>query len=85
MPCWYNLADLPAPDMSLVKACKRIVDECQPRYWIIENVRGAVPFFEPLLGKPAGIFRPYFLWGHFPNIGLPYNNPLQPNGYPSVF
>lgn len=71
MPCWYNPAELPAPDMSLVKACKRIIDECQPRYWIIENVRGAVPFFEPLLGKPASIFRPYFLWGHFPNIGKP--------------
>jgi len=71
MPCWYDPAELPNPDMSIVRACKRIVDETNPRFWIIENVRGAVPFFEPLLGKPAAIFRPYFLWGYFPDLGKP--------------
>ena len=69
MPCWYPPETLPPPDMSLVIACKRIVDECNPRYWIIENVRGAVPFFAPILGKPTEVHRPYFLWGHFPPLG----------------
>ena len=69
MPCWYPPASLAQPDMSLVIACKRIIDECNPRYWIIENVRGAVPFFAPLLGVPAAVYRPYFLWGHFPPLG----------------
>ena len=70
MPCWYPPAALPAPDMSLVLASKRIIDECKPRYWVIENVRGAVPFFESVLGRPSLVLSPYFLWGHFPNVGV---------------
>lgn len=69
MPCWYDPAALPQPDMSLVVACKRIISECNPRFWIIENVRGAVPFFVPLLGAPTEVHRPYFLWGYFPPLG----------------
>ncbi len=69
MPCWYDPASLPPPDMTLVVACKRIIDECHPQFWIIENVRGAVSFFVPLLGPPAEMHRPYFLWGHFPLLG----------------
>lgn len=69
MPCWYPPATLPDPDMGVLLACKRIIDECNPRYWIIENVRGAVPFFAPVLGAPTAVYRPYFLWGHFPPLG----------------
>jgi hypothetical protein len=69
MPCWYNINELPEPDMSLVIACKRIIDECNPRFWIIENVRGAAKFFEPVLGAPAEVYRPYYLWGKFPHLG----------------
>lgn len=69
MPCWYDPQQLPEPDMSIVEACLRIINQAKPRYWIIENVRGAVPFFEPLLGKPTFVARPYFLWGHFPMLG----------------
>ena len=68
MPCFYDVDTLPPPDMSLVIACKRIIDECRPTYWIIENVRGAVPFFDPLLGYPR-VWNPYYLWGHFPPLG----------------
>lgn len=53
------------PDMSVYIACKRIIAESQPRYWIIENVKGAVPYF----GKPAAIVGPYYLWGFFPPLG----------------
>lgn len=54
------------PDLSIVNACKRIVAECKPRYWILENVRGAVRW----LGKPSAIIGPFYLWGVFPDIGL---------------
>src|SRR5574341_1069536 len=27
-----------APDMSIVLACKRVIEETQPRFWVIENV-----------------------------------------------
>lgn len=51
-----------APDLSIVEGCQRIIRECNPRYWIIENTRGAVPY----LGKPASVLNPYYLWGFFP-------------------
>jgi hypothetical protein len=56
------------PDMSIMLACKRIIDEVQPRYWVIENVKGAVRWFEPILGRPSYICNPYYLWGSFPSI-----------------
>lgn len=57
------------PDLEIVRACKRIIDEARPKYWIIENVRGAVPFFRDLLGTPALIVGPFYLWGFIPPIG----------------
>jgi hypothetical protein len=78
MPCWFPPTTLPKPDMNLVIACKRIIDECNPRFWIIENVRGAVPFFTPLLGAPAEVHSPYFLWGHFPPLGNVKRNTFGP-------
>ncbi len=50
------------PDLSIYEACKRLIAQIHPRYWIIENTRGAVPYF----GPPAAIFYPYYLWGQFP-------------------
>lgn len=58
-----------APDLSIVQACKRIIDQVKPRYWVIENVKGAVKWFEPILGRPAYVSNPYYLWGSFPDIG----------------
>ena len=55
------------PDMEPLQAAKRIIDEVQPKYWVIENVRGAIPHFEELLGKPRQIIKErWFLWGNFP-------------------
>jgi hypothetical protein len=56
----------PAPDVGLMLAAKRIIEEAKPRYWVIENVRGARPFFEPILGAPRKITGSRVLWGHFP-------------------
>lgn len=60
-----------APDMSIVLGCKRIIDECNPRYWVIENVRGAAKYFLPYFGEPAFRYGPFFLWGRFPPLGKP--------------
>ena len=57
-----------APDMSIVQAARRLIDEIQPRYWAVENVRGAVRFFAPLFGQPRLIVGPFFLWGNFPPL-----------------
>jgi len=53
------------PDLTLVNAARRIISECRPDYWIVENVRGAVPY----LGKPRTIVGPFYLWGMFPDLG----------------
>lgn len=52
------------PNLSIIEGCRRIISECNPRYWIIENTRGAVPY----LGKPAKVLYPYYLWGFFPEL-----------------
>lgn len=56
------------PDLTILKACVRIIREVQPRYWVIENVKGALNWFLPILGKPAYVCNPYYLWGSFPDI-----------------
>jgi hypothetical protein len=56
----------PVPSMALVEASVRIVAEVQPRWWAIENVRGACRWFRPTLGPVRQTVGPYFLWGRFP-------------------
>jgi len=58
------------PSLDIMLACKHIIDETKPRYWVIENVRGAVKWFAPHLGNPRLVFNPYYLWGWFPLFGF---------------
>lgn len=67
------------PDMTLVEACRRVIAECNPRYWIIENVKGAQPY----LGKAADIHGPFFLWGFFPDLGSVRLNHRKKESYGS--
>ena len=70
----WTRADLPVgftPDMGLLLEAMRIIQTVRPQYWIIENVRGAVPYFRPFLGEPRQIVGPTFLWGNFPMIPIP--------------
>jgi hypothetical protein len=56
--------------MELVEAALRVVQETQPHYWALENVRGAVPYLAPLLGAPRVVTGPFHLWGYFPPFRL---------------
>jgi len=57
------------PDMSLLEATLDIIDMLQPKYWVIENVRGAVRHFEPYVGKQQMVINhSIFLWGKFPSF-----------------
>jgi len=68
------------PDLSIFTACKRIIQEAHPTYWIIENTRGAVPYF----GTPSFIRYPYYLWGFFPPIGtVDLSKRKHKDSYPS--
>ncbi len=60
----------PEKGMELVKQAKRVIDQVQPKFWLIENVGGAVQYFEPLLGKPKFIRKPFYIWGKFPEFLL---------------
>ena len=61
-----NRQNPPKPDTSLMLACKRIIDKANPDYWVIENVRGAVFYFTPYLGKVKKKIGSRYLWGEFP-------------------
>lgn len=55
------------PDMRLFLNCYRIIRYLNPRWWVIENVRGAVPYFSLVLGNPVK-YGSRYLWGSFPPI-----------------
>lgn len=71
------------PDMSIVRACYRIIQDVRPRWWIIENVRGAVLHFEPMLGNWRWHMNGVFLWGYFPDLGRPVIRKRKKESYSS--
>jgi hypothetical protein len=59
------------PDMTLLLRTMEIIRAHKPQHWIIENVRGAQPYFMPFLGKARQIIGPFYLWGNFPYLQMP--------------
>lgn len=57
------------PDLSIVEACVRIARECNARFWLIENTRGAIKWLRPILGEAKYRMSPQFLWG-CPPVGF---------------
>ena len=72
------------PDMSIVEACFRIVQEAKPTYWMIENPQGCLRHF---IGRPQYCIRygdyghysqkPTDLWGVLPWFGSYQKNNVQ--------
>ncbi len=56
------------PDMSLVLRAIQLINEIKPKYYVIENVVGAIKEFSKILGPPRQIIGPYVLWGNFPTL-----------------
>jgi hypothetical protein len=61
------------PDMTYLEATLDIIKLLKPRYYVIENVRGASKFFTEMIGtKPRQILgNAQILWGNFPLIDPP--------------
>lgn len=61
------------PDMSYLEATLDIIRILKPRFWVIENVRGASKFFSGMIGsQPRQILgNSQFLWGNYPLICPP--------------
>ena len=66
-----NQTWMPSHAIELVKCAKRIIDMIKPKYWIIENVRGATQYLNPILGKPKMVIDSIVLWGEFPVWAMP--------------
>lgn len=56
------------PSLDILQCGLRIIKMLEPKYWVIENVRGAIKFFEDDLGTPNQIHQAYVLWGKFPGF-----------------
>jgi len=54
------------PDMSLLLKAIDIIETVKPKWWVIENVRGAQEYFTPLIGSVRQKVGPFYLWGKFP-------------------
>ena len=50
------------PDMSIYASCKRLIEELNPIYYVIENVVGAQKYF----GKANQHVGPFYLWTNLP-------------------
>lgn len=59
------------PSTEILECGMRIIDLLKPKYFVIENVKGAIKYFEPLLGPPNQINQSYVLWGIFPGFVPP--------------
>jgi len=57
----------------LIRACLRVIEEVEPRFWVLENVAGSEKHITQILGKPKIKRGPWRLWGCFPNFLLPEN------------
>ena len=66
----------PEKGMVLVRECRRLIEDSNPRFWIVENVEGARKHFYPVFGKPSFVNKPWFLWGNFPKFLMPFSNRL---------
>ena len=60
-----------APDLSHIEASMKIINHFRPRRWCVENVAGAVPHFNKIIGLKPDRVGPFYLWGNLPPVILP--------------
>jgi len=59
------------PNMDCLRKAKEIIEYLNPKYWVIENVRGARKKFSQELQKPPRqIVNQFYLWGNFPFLHI---------------
>lgn len=61
------------PDLSIMEACADIIDRLMPDHHYIENVRGSLKHFTPVLGPFRQKIGSFFLWGSFPMVDFTDN------------
>lgn len=79
--------------LEIVEACMRIIRECDPVFWCLENpVKGSLVKY---LGRPEMTFQPYeygdgwakgtALWGRFNHPQKTYNAKNRPEAVPGLY
>jgi len=63
---WNKGKEVSRPDLTLAKSTLYIVNHFHPKLWVVENVRGAVPYFQDLFGGLKKKVGSRYLWGYFP-------------------
>lgn len=66
------------PNMAPMRAAHRVIcnvatvarDSGAKFTWVIENVRGAVPWFSQVIGPARANVAKFFLWGNFPPLSF---------------
>lgn len=89
----YNKAMDRETGVDIVSACLRIIKECDPVFWALENP--ATGDLEKYLGKPAMTFHPYefgdgwakktALWGKFNKPEKKFNASNRPAPQPGLY
>ncbi len=62
------------PNMAIMEACLEVIQNLEPDFWYVENVRGAIPYFQDALGNWTQQVGSFFLWGKHPLIAFKDNN-----------
>ena len=78
---WWKVKKDPMRGLRLIKAFFNFVEVAEPKYWLMENIRGASKHVDV---KPRGVFklsRTMFrcFWGNYPSFLMPldYAKPLM--------
>ena len=89
----YNKAMNREDGLAIVRACLRIIKECNPSFWVLENP--ATGDLVKYLGKPAMTFQPYefgdgwakktALWGKFNHPKKLYSSKDRPPALPGLY
>ena len=56
------------PSLDILECGIDIIKMLKPTWHIVENVRGAIKYFDEFLGKPRQINDAYVFWGNFPSF-----------------
>jgi len=57
-----------SPDMTILECGLEIIELLNPRFYIIENVKGSIRHFEPYVGEPECSIGSFWFYGKFPNF-----------------
>lgn len=58
------------PNMKFLEVTLEIIEILCPKWYVIENVAGAVRYFEPIIGRHRQRIEAMFFWGNFPLINV---------------